>query len=508
MSQVITTEVAASRTQIPRSAAKTLFLLTAIVLLAVGAALRFYHLGERSLWFDEAVTANASRGTFLYVLEKTRHFSAPVVHPYLLYFAEHTQPGPIAARIPSAIASFLVIIVMLAMVRTGAGYSASLFAAAILTFSASQVRYAQEVREYSLAVLVAALLVYSFLRQQAVEQPDRQPWFLYCLFFLAPLVQYGLVFFSAGVLGAIVLLLVFRRASGFTLRHAVLAAGFLAAGVLPSFFLTLRYQFHAGSTPWYLAESYFDPRKQSLLQFVQVNARALLSFLIPGRVIDLCIVLAVLIFSAYQLFKRNLHPVLLLAVTTLSIHIAVSIVRIYPFGGVRQCLFLAPPLALLAGVALAQLTRMLQGSARAAAAAAILAVIVFSLWRGMLSQWPYQEYEDTKAIMWQLTRSLSPGDQVWVHHDAADAFQFYERQVDRRFTYGVYHPDVQDYLPELQAAIAPSTQRVWLVFSHQQQPSDRAEEQWIVHSLRPSWDVRTVMTPMNTELLVANRKHP
>ena len=39
------------------------FLVTGLVLLLIGTALRVYHLGNRSLWYDEAATANASRGT-------------------------------------------------------------------------------------------------------------------------------------------------------------------------------------------------------------------------------------------------------------------------------------------------------------------------------------------------------------------------------------------------------------------------------------------------------------
>ena len=64
-----------------------------------------------------------------------------------------------AARIPSVMASLLAILVILAMVRAKVSYSAAVFAASILTVSASQIRYAQEVRESS-SVLCAAILIY------------------------------------------------------------------------------------------------------------------------------------------------------------------------------------------------------------------------------------------------------------------------------------------------------------------------------------------------------------
>jgi uncharacterized membrane protein len=142
----------------------TLFLVVAVSILALGASLRAFRLRDRSLWYDEAVTANASRGTFTQFIEETRRFSAPVVHPYLLYLVERVGTGAAAVRAPSVLASLLAAVMMLAMVRVNISPNAALFAAAILDFSASQIRYAQEVREYSLAVLFSAILSFSLLK--------------------------------------------------------------------------------------------------------------------------------------------------------------------------------------------------------------------------------------------------------------------------------------------------------------------------------------------------------
>jgi uncharacterized membrane protein len=508
MSELLIADVAAPGQRPGMLSPRSFFLVAAVFLLATGAALRVYHLGDRSLWYDEAVTANGSRGTFMHVLEKTRRCSAPVVHPYILYIAEKVGKGPTAARAPSAFVSILAILVMLAMVRTRVGSNAALFSAAILAFSASQIRYAQEVREYSLSVLVAASLVYCFLRWEAVGSRSRHPWLLYGILFLAPLVQYGLVFFAFGILGTIVLRLLLTRETSFTAWHAVIASIFLGVGGLLSFFLTLRYQFQPGSTPWYLAANYYDPKTMSLLHFLGTNSKGLLIFLIPGRAVDLCFVFAALAFCAVQAITRRSDSALLLVFTTVSITVCASVARVYPYGGIRQCLFLAPVLALFAAVALADLLQRLRGSLQTPAAIALLAVIMVSLYRGMLFESPYKEYEDTQTILKELTRSIAPNDQVWVNHDAVDAFQFYQRQEDRRFIYGIYHANMKEYVPELDRSIDPNSNRIWLVFSHLQQPSDRAEEQLIVDSLRPGWDVHRVAAPTNAELYVAYRRSP
>ena len=57
--------------------------------LIMAAALRFYDLSEASLWLDEAIAANNSRGTLWEVALYTRHRnSSPVLYPYLLWLVQ------------------------------------------------------------------------------------------------------------------------------------------------------------------------------------------------------------------------------------------------------------------------------------------------------------------------------------------------------------------------------------------------------------------------------------
>jgi len=506
MSELMSAPVVESA-EIPRTSFRgTFFLVAALFLLTIGAALRIYHLGNRSLWYDEAVTANISRGTLTQVLEKTRRVSAPVAHPYILYLAEKVGKGPVAARAPSVLASLLAIFMMLAMVRAKVSQSAALFSAAILAVSASQIRYAQEVREYSLTVLFATILIYCFLRWEAAGSRSRHPVWLYAILFLVPLVQNGMVFFGAAVLSAMVLRLWFSGDSRFRLSHVVMGSASLVSGALLSYVLTLRYQLQLGTTPWYLAAYYFDPKTMSLLRFLGTNSKGLLSFFIPGQLVSLCFLIAAVIFCVAQALKRKFDPITILVFTSIAITFCASVAKLYPYGGIRQCLFLAPGLILFAGVTFANLLQRVRGSWQPIVTIAVLAFILFSGYRGMLRQWPYGEYEDTLSILRELARSSAQNDQVWVNHDAVAAFQFYQPQQDPRFFYGTFHADAKQYIPELSGFIDPRTDRFWLVFSHLQQPSDRAEEQLIVNSLQSGWDVQSVIAPMNTELFVAHRR--
>jgi hypothetical protein len=196
-----------------------------------------------------------------------------------------------------------------------------------------------------------------------------------------------------------------------------------------------------------------------------------------------------------------------LVFTSLSMVICASVANIYPYGGVRQCLFLAPLLDLFAGIVFADLVKRLPGSLRLGATVAFVALIFLSGYRGMRAQSPYAEYEDTRSILAELARLSGPHDQVWVNHDAVESVDFYLQGKDHRFVYGNYHGDApQQYVPELVASIDRHTDRLWLVFSHLQQPSDLAEQQLIVNSLRSDWNIRSVILPQNAALFLAIRK--
>src|SRR5271157_5106111 len=133
MSSVLSATLSKPDEVLARRSTGRFFLIAALFLLTIGTALRVYHLGDRSLWYDEALTANISRGTLIQMLEETRsHCSAPVVHPYILYLVERVGKGPVAVRMPSVLASLLAVPVMLAMVRAKVSHNAALFSAAIL----------------------------------------------------------------------------------------------------------------------------------------------------------------------------------------------------------------------------------------------------------------------------------------------------------------------------------------------------------------------------------------
>ena len=179
-----------------------LYYAAGICLLVAAAGLRFHDLAERQLSFDDAATANYSRGTFSEVISNTRHHnSSPILYPLILYAVQKVESTIFSVRIVPATASLLTIALMLFLLpRLGVARGAAFLAALLATLSVEAIRHAQSVREYSIDALLALLMVAGLLRYLR----DGRTALLCVFLFLAPLLQYGLVLFGAAVIGAAV----------------------------------------------------------------------------------------------------------------------------------------------------------------------------------------------------------------------------------------------------------------------------------------------------------------
>lgn len=475
-------------------------------LLAVGLLLRFYHLADRSLWYDEAVTANLARGTWAQMVWLTRGVSAPILHPVLLYLTERVGSNAWIVRLPSALAGFAAVLAMFFAPSRREGAWAGLFAGAILCLSASQIRYSQEVREYSLAVLFATFLIGCLFHWEE-KQSARRFAALCGSVFLAPFVQYGLVLLAAAVILTMFLEAFLVRDLRARLSTISIVALCSLTGDVLSWLLTLRFQLRVNGvgSQGYLAANYFNSRSEGLLHFIGSRTWALVSFFVPGQFLVAVAAVAGLIVVTDQLRRRVVSTPLLLLISSFAIVIAASVKHLYPYGGIRQCLFLAPVLIFFAGWVCAEALNYFPLRHSAFIALGVLGLICISGWRGITRQWPYGEFEDNQALLRGIARFSAPRDQVWVQHDAVDAFEFYLPGGDRRFTYGKYHADLNAYVPDLLGAVRPSTDRVWLAFSHLEQPRDRAEEQMILKTLGANWRVQEELSAPNVELYEAMR---
>jgi hypothetical protein len=485
-----------------RRKAYRVFLVISALVVLLATSLRIYRIAQRSLWLDEAIAANISRGTLAQTLTLTRGLhSAPITDPLILYAVERLGSGPLAVRMPSLVASVLAVFLMLCFVTIPSiDYKTAGLAALMLSVSATQIRYAQEVREYSLSVLYAAVLLYVFLSYVSKKEEHNSPTPLYLALFFAPLVQYGLVLFSCGILSALLILDFTSNKHGRRLAQIVAASGFLALGGLLSFFLTLRYQW--GDDAWYLKDYLWAPGS-SFLHFVLSNTHHLITFLLPGLAAALISTLAILIHLGTSIRARIVPPIAVLAFTSCGIVLMCSILRLYPYGGIRQCLFLAPVLCLLASEGLVQVANRIPGRAHALAFVAIVCVVAASGVFQIRLLKPYAEVEDIQKVLLSLRSNIEPGDEVYIYPGAVFAVDFYVKKRDSRFMYGDYHQQAPEkYASEIRSGLEPEVNRLWIVFSH----IYRDEDQRILHDLGKDWNVEPVLSVQRAALYRATRR--
>jgi hypothetical protein len=478
------------------------FVLCATLILLLAASLRVYHIEQRSLWLDEAIAANISRGTLSQTLILTRDLhSAPITDPLILYAVEKVNAGPLAVRIPSLVASMLAVFVMLCFVTIPSiDYKTAGLAALMLSVSATQIRYAQEVREYSLSVLYATVLLYIFLSYVSKKEKPSSPFPLYIALFGAPLIQYGLVLFSFGILATLFVFALIDRERVSRIVQVIVASGFLAVGGLVSLFLTLRYQW--GDDAWYLKD-YFGAPGTSLLHFVLTNTHHLVTFLLPGLAAAAISTLAIAIYLVASIRARRIPPLAVLTFTSCGIVLICSLRHFYPYGGIRQCLFLAPVLCLFASESLVQIIQKVPARLTSLGFAAIVCAVIVSGALQIRLLKPYAEVEDIQQILHTLQAHIQPGDSVYIYPGAVFAVDFYVKARDPRFIYGDYHQQSPEkYVPEIESGLNPRAGRLWIVFSH----IYRDEDQRILRDLSKDWEVEPVLSVTGSALYQATRR--
>jgi asparagine N-glycosylation enzyme membrane subunit Stt3 len=240
-----------------------------------------------------------------------------------------------------------------------------------------------------------------------------------------------------------------------------------------------------------------------LLRFLAVDTFALFNFLLPGLVVLGLVIMGVILYVHSMVLVRKWEPAFVLTFMSLAITILTSCLQLYPYGGIRQCLYLAPVLSLTSAIGLSYVIESFKMSDRKAAAVVIVLVILLSGFEQIRREKPYKDMENSKAVLVQLSQSMEPDDQVYVYYGARPAIEFYRRGQDERFIYGGWHRRHSDeYVPELLGMVRPDTHRLWLVFSH----VVPGEEKLIIQDLQTGWEVEGIVSPRGASLYLARRR--
>lgn len=149
---------------------RTIWLPLALTLLAL--AVRLHNLSYHSLWFDEAMSVHWARSSVPRILEVSMNLLEdrlpPLYYLFLHYWRLFVGDGEVAVRLPSVLLGTLLIPVVYRLASDLFNLRVGSLAAALVALNPFLVWYSQEVRMYALAVLLATLGTWYFLRATAL----------------------------------------------------------------------------------------------------------------------------------------------------------------------------------------------------------------------------------------------------------------------------------------------------------------------------------------------------
>jgi mannosyltransferase len=189
----------------------------------LGTFLRLYHISAQSLGADDTWSVWVSKLSLHGIVQTT----AADVHPPLYYFLLHYWmayfgTSELAVKLLSVVFGVLAIIVVYSLGRQLFDERAGLVAAFILAVSSFNIRYSQEVRMYSLLVLLGLLSMYFFVRLSQRSTPITWAGYVISTTLLLYTHAYGLFLLLAQNLYVVSLLVVSRKDAFWWRRWTVL----------------------------------------------------------------------------------------------------------------------------------------------------------------------------------------------------------------------------------------------------------------------------------------------
>ncbi|MBN2302714.1 MAG: glycosyltransferase family 39 protein [Lentisphaerae bacterium] len=388
-------------------------------------------------------------------------------YPLLLWGIERFSHVPFWLRMPSLLASMGSVLCLLALGKTTIGYKGAIYSALILATSPTQIRYAQEVREYAVTVFLSSLLLVGIIWREAPKTRRRGFFCIVFFMLLAPLTQYGLVLLACATLVTQAVFFFLHTSHSFHRRHLLISALSLGIAGLCSLLLTLQYQWMAGGFGvTYLEEHYFDPQTHNVISFIINNSLGLFKMTFGRTAKSLESIGLIGLSMGLYLFRKDFikrrNSLVITTIFAVGINIVAALFRYYPYGSLRQCIYLTPLLSTVFGVALGYLATCLDGR-RIGKATILIAMIMLVINAWNIEQInPYQEVENTKAVIARLNQEMLVEDSVFIHPNAKPAVMFYLDSFE--------HLNQHNMFSDSAIMRKPPSGKIWMIFAHMDEP--------------------------------------
>ena len=429
----------------------------------VGAALRAHQLGLRFLWLDEGILYWIAQGSLADVLhQNAASNSAPPLFPILINLVSRWFVSETALRALPWAAGTLAVPAMYFLGRQFLSPSGALMGSLLMATAPIQVEYSQEMREYSLGVLLVVLLVAGFLH--FVARPTwRRAALLTAVAAVALFSQYGLALFVLALNGGMTIHLLRMQGS----RKEVLVKWIVVQCVLlvvagAVVQLSLRGQWQTGGfygdEGQYLAKGYWTGGGLlSALSFAFRGSRSLVEYAYPGLAFAWMFYTGAL--AIVILRRSTLLPFII--VFPFGAMIAAALLRLYPYLAARQDLVLTPLIYLVAATGL---DYVISADRKLILLAVVLVTLVRTGASALVGYYASGEKDGLATVLRPLISLAEPGEPIYVCSARDPVISYYfdvrypqHRLVERDPGFGP-----RDYLNQVDRLVEQN-QRTWLL---------------------------------------------
>ena len=490
-----------------RQNGNTFYYVACICIVIIAALSRFYGLTQHAANHDEAIVANHAKGNIRQVLHLTRCCdTSPILNPLILYLVQKVEISKLTIRLPSATFSTLTVAAILFLIPSlsprgffGISRASAVIASLMMLLSVRAIEQAQHAGVYSIDALVAVLMTAGILHYTR----SGNLWLLCASLFIAPLTQYGLVLFGIAVVGALTLRTVgmsFHKLSIFrpdASEHAVRwkdliwPCAFFFAGCATSYALVLRFQINAlDRVMGYISNGYYRGGlldAGAIFEFTYSQTWAFLTYhmqeiLSASAVAVLCLLLMV----SVRIGRLNFVVVLFLLSASFALFAA--LIGLYPFGGLKQTLYLSPVLFLVSGHAVHAVGNWLYCNlgkpllSWGVVALCIGGVLFFGMTR-FLESTPYPRLKGVEPVLEVMQQQVQQDDLVHISARMIHFVSFYLKEKPENYYYG---ENCVDDLPEecfqsivdLPLSTESGADRIWLLVTKGRSSILKELEDW------------------------------
>jgi len=439
-----------------------------IGLLAAAAGTRMPGLGPEALWIDDAWVAYAHRASWSNITEIG--LSAPGLSVMLKLWFGLVGFGELRAQLIPFLAGITAPPLAYAVVRSRAGRLSAMIAGGWLLFTPIHIEYSVRVKQYSIEVLLALVIVH--LTWRLLEEPVRtERWRqLAVISSAAVLVSFPLASIAGAGCAVAGLAAIARdrrlsRHSGWLTLPAATTVAWLA--------IVIRHRQYDG-LQWFWRAQFIqtDAGLRVTAESAAVRTKDMFEFVSPISPVLMMTLCAGAL--AWLHWRKPLHALVVSLPLLAAVGLAAA--QTAPLGGGRTDLYLLAGLVLGSSIALDDITtRWPHIGVRVAAAVASVGL----LWAGLGYQHPEYPIEDVPTVLAALEAARQETDTIFVYHEAKWAVATYSdfdvtvRPISNPYDVVFDDPSIFrqrfPFSPERIAedvASVDTDERVWLIGSH------------------------------------------